>query len=113
MSSAYTPPDPAYRQPAVPGANEELTTVNESGDAVMESTTQRAIDARGNVVERQERVIDNPSLRRANVWSRLTMTIYFLLGVVEVILGLRFIFRLLGANEGSDFVSFLYNLTYP
>jgi len=38
--------------------------------------------------------------------------VYFVLGVVEVILLLRLIFRLLGANESSDFVMFLYNLSH-
>ena len=38
--------------------------------------------------------------------------VYFLLGVLEVILGLRFIFRLLGANEGSSFTLALYNFSH-
>ena len=37
---------------------------------------------------------------------------YFVLGVIEVILLLRLIFRLLGANESSDFVMVLYNLSH-
>jgi hypothetical protein len=41
------------------------------------------------------------------------MAIYFVLGVVEVILGLSFLFRLLAASESSGFVRFLYDLTYP
>ncbi len=36
---------------------------------------------------------------------------YYVLGVLEVILGFRFLFRLLGANPGNPFVSFLYSLT--
>ena len=38
---------------------------------------------------------------------------YFLLGVVEVILGLRWLFRLLGANTDNNFISFLYGLSHP
>ncbi len=37
--------------------------------------------------------------------------LYYILGVIQVILGFRFLFRLLGANPNNPFVSFLYNLT--
>lgn len=36
---------------------------------------------------------------------------YYVLGVLEVILGFRFLFRLLGANPANPFISFLYSLT--
>ncbi|MCX7842013.1 MAG: YggT family protein [Clostridia bacterium] len=38
-------------------------------------------------------------------------TIYYVLGVIEVLLTLRFIFMLLGANARSGFVAFLYSVT--
>ena len=38
--------------------------------------------------------------------------VYFVLGVLEVILVLRFVFRLLGAHQDSKFVMFLYNLSH-
>jgi len=37
--------------------------------------------------------------------------VYYLLGVIEVLLGLRFVLKLLGANPGSGFVDFIYGLT--
>lgn len=37
--------------------------------------------------------------------------IYYLLGFIEVLLGLRFFFMLLGANPRSGFTSFLYMIT--
>lgn len=37
--------------------------------------------------------------------------IYYVLGVIEVLLAFRFIFRLLGANPLSGFVSFIYSIT--
>jgi uncharacterized protein YggT (Ycf19 family) len=46
--------------------------------------------------------------------SRVLETIIgLILGVIELFLGLRFIFRLFGANEGTPFVSWLYNMTEP
>jgi len=38
-------------------------------------------------------------------------TIWYILSVIEVLLLLRFIFRLLGANTGSGFTIFLYSIT--
>jgi hypothetical protein len=37
--------------------------------------------------------------------------IMYVLGVIEVLLGLRLLFKLLGANPANGFVSFLYSLT--
>lgn len=37
--------------------------------------------------------------------------IYYILGVLEVLLGLRFLFMLLGANPRSGFTAFLYAVT--
>lgn len=37
--------------------------------------------------------------------------IYYILGLLEVLLGLRFAFMLLGANPRSGFTSFLYSIT--
>jgi hypothetical protein len=49
---------------------------------------------------------------RANQRYRITRGVYFVLGVLEVIMGLRLILRLLGANQGSDFVMVLYSLSH-
>jgi len=38
-------------------------------------------------------------------------TIYYVLGVLEVLLLIRFLFKLLGANPGNGFVKFIYSLT--
>jgi hypothetical protein len=36
--------------------------------------------------------------------------IYYILGVIEILLAFRFIFRILGANSQNAFVSFLYSV---
>ncbi len=38
-------------------------------------------------------------------------SIYYVLGVIEVLLAFRFLFKLLGANQASGFVSFIYTVT--
>ena len=37
--------------------------------------------------------------------------VYYILGLLEVLLGFRLIFKLLGANPGSGFVSFIYSMS--
>lgn len=37
--------------------------------------------------------------------------IYYVLGVIEALLAIRFVFRLLGANPSSSFVSFIYTIS--
>ncbi len=37
--------------------------------------------------------------------------VYYILGIFEVIFAFRLIFKLLGANPGSIFVSFIYNIS--
>lgn len=37
--------------------------------------------------------------------------IYYILGLLEILLAFRLIFKLLGANPGSGFVTFIYSIT--
>ena len=37
--------------------------------------------------------------------------VYYILGIFEVIFAFRLIFKLLGANPGSDFVSLIYTIS--
>lgn len=39
--------------------------------------------------------------------------VYVIFGLLELLLGLRFVFLLLGANAGSSFASFVYAVTGP
>ncbi|MBA3679544.1 YggT family protein [Candidatus Saccharibacteria bacterium] len=41
----------------------------------------------------------------------ITNAIWFIVGLFEVILGLRFIFKILGANPTSGFIHFLYSVS--
>lgn len=55
---------------------------------------------------------DQDSLkRRIKNYITARQVTYYVLGVIEVLLAFRFLFRLLGANPGNPFVSFLYSLT--
>lgn len=37
--------------------------------------------------------------------------VYYILGILETILAFRLVFKLLGANPGSGFVSFIYDIS--
>ncbi len=43
---------------------------------------------------------------------RGTQVVWYILGLVEVLLAFRFVFKLLGANPGAGFASFIYQVTY-
>lgn len=44
---------------------------------------------------------------------RGTQIVWYVLGVLESLLVIRFALKLLGANAGAGFTSFIYNITYP
>jgi uncharacterized protein YggT (Ycf19 family) len=39
--------------------------------------------------------------------------VWYVLSVLEVLLAFRFVLKLLGANPGAGFTSFIYGVTYP
>ncbi len=51
--------------------------------------------------------------RRGTTVYWLTNSIYLLVGLLEILLVLRFILRLLGANTGNTFAAFILNLSQP
>jgi len=66
----------------------------------------------GQQVESRAEYAEDQNLMRANLRYWITRVVYFVLGVLEVIMALRFVFRLLGAHQTSNFVIFLYNLSH-
>ncbi len=46
-------------------------------------------------------------------WYLITMTMWTILGVLEVLLGLRILLKLLGANPESGFAFLIYGITWP
>lgn len=68
------------------------------------------------VVSRR-RVIDGDDVVTTDAGSgamyRVVQLVYFIGGLVEALLALRFVFQLLGANRGSQFVDFTYDLSQP
>ncbi len=52
-----------------------------------------------------------PNERNATGLQSAIYLIYFVFGIVDVILAMRFILKILGANPFSGFVTFIYNLS--
>lgn len=57
-------------------------------------------------------VIEEPAAT-APMFSRIAQVVYFVAGIIEAVLALRFVLQLLGANRGSAFVDFVYDITTP
>jgi len=52
-----------------------------------------------------------PSKRDATSYQTAGYLVYFVFGLLDVLLGFRFVFKLLGANPSTGFVDFIYNLS--
>jgi hypothetical protein len=68
----------------------------------------------GDRVVRSEHVrVPSESSRRASAAVRAKQVIYFIFGVIEALLALRFVLLALGANQGSPFVDLIYAVSRP
>lgn len=54
---------------------------------------------------------ENREKRYNHVTLKAIKYVYYILGILEVLFAFRLIFKLLGANPSSPFVSFIYSLT--
>jgi len=74
-------------------------------------TTSRdeGVDATGAQVQQQTRKVDTAV--SADSKATTTNLVWYVVGVVEVLIGLRFVLKLFGANPNSGFVDFVYTLT--
>lgn len=74
------------------------------------TTSQEAgVAPSGAEVQQQTRSVDTNVV--ADGKSTAANAVWYVLGVVEVLLALRFILKLLGANPASGFVNFIYSVT--
>ena len=49
--------------------------------------------------------------RRIIAYRRISAVIWTITGFIEILIGLRILFKLLAANAGNGFVNFVYNLS--
>jgi hypothetical protein len=72
-------------------------------------TEERGLDPRGAAVQQETREIRTE--RRADAKTTAQNVVWFILGIIEVLLAVRFLLKLLGANSASGFVNFVYSVT--
>jgi uncharacterized membrane protein YuzA (DUF378 family) len=94
------------------GPDDDTVPSANAGGVYREYQQQNYAAPSGGPVEKKVDVYQDENVRKASLRNWITRIIYFLLGVLEVILGLRFIFRLLGANQASSFTLALYDFSH-
>ncbi|HET9223728.1 MAG TPA: YggT family protein [Roseiflexaceae bacterium] len=83
-------------------------------DGSHEVYEQRAYGPGGEQVVRSEHVsVPSDAAQRSAGVERAKQVIYYVFGVVEALLAIRFVLLLLGANEASGFVRLIYGLSQP
>lgn len=124
MSSPAIQPDPhqqegyrdqrqqRYQEPVPPPADQVVRS-SEVGGASAESRYSAYQDANGQWVERRQEVYRDRNQQRAYLRYWFDTVIYGILSALEIILLLRFVFKLLGANTGNGFIQVLYGFTNP
>ena len=73
------------------------------------TSKDQGIDQTGAQVEQQTRRVDTDV--KADSKSTLGNIVWYILGVVEILLAFRFVLKLFGANPNSGFVDFIYNVS--
>jgi len=64
-------------------------------------------------VEQAQTVVGDPYAPRRDVMYRVQEALYLVFGLIDMLIAIRFVLKLLGANSGSSFVAFMYNITAP
>ncbi len=96
-----------YQETAVDRSEDPL-------DSSREIYEQRTYGADDEQVMHSEHVsMPSAAAQRAAGVERAKQVIYFIFGIVEVLLAIRFVLLLLGANEASSFVRLIYGLSQP
>lgn len=74
----------------------------------MADVTKETITTRN---DGEERVLNNQERRSATGSQTVEYLIYFLFGVLEIILAFRLVLKLMGASLGSGFVNAIYDIS--
>ena len=90
---------PAVAPVVTPAVQTQVTTTPPLGDRVVARTAT-------------ETVVD-PAVERAAGVDWMSRLVWFLVGVLEVLLAIRFVLLLTGANASAGFAQLMYNLTRP
>jgi hypothetical protein len=67
------------------------------------------VDQTGAQVQQQTRKVDTSVATDGK--SMAANIVWYILGIIEILLGFRFVMKLLGANPESGFVNFIYSVS--
>lgn len=73
------------------------------------NTQNEGIDESGKTVQQETRQIDTST--KTSSRSVAINIVWFVVGTISVLLGIRFTLKLLGANQNSGFVDLIYSIT--
>lgn len=79
-------------------------------EEIREVREATAVDNNG---YRTVREVNDPLARRDYRQTVAARVVWFVAGVLLTILGLRFLFALLGANPNNGFANFIYSVSHP
>ncbi|MEI6778739.1 MAG: YggT family protein [Chloroflexales bacterium] len=94
------------------------TTVDVAGtpapDGAARNVYEKRVSGPGgeHIVHTEHVSVPSEATRRGVGVTRAKQTIYFVFSVINILLAIRFALLLLGANEVSGFVSFIYRLSH-
>ena len=60
-----------------------------------------------------EQVTYDMAAERRQTWFQITQIMWSILDLLEILLGLRFMLKLIAANPDSGFAAFMYGITGP
>src|SRR5436309_14210465 len=106
-----TDPAPAGRRDVY-----QETVVNETGDPALDPVRdvrhERVVGPDGEQVLRSEHVsVPSPTMRQAAMVTRAKQIIYFIIGIINVLLAIRFVLLALGASRASPFGALVYGMS--
>jgi hypothetical protein len=92
----------------------ETTTTSRDGTSVPRTTTEhRTVERPAAEVDRMETVAYDPFANRRLAAQRVGQLVYWIFGLIEGLILIRFILKALGANSSAGFAEFIYGLTAP
>lgn len=92
---------------------EDYTTMNENPHEPSNSEVRQQLQHEQEKfrLRQEERRLDTAKRNAILIW--IIKSIYLLIGLLEILLVLRFVLRLLGANRDNAFAQFIYALSEP
>ena len=92
---------------------EEYAEVVSSDAADVRSVDVSTSGPAGTTTHQTETTSTDPYATRRDLPVKVQNTIYLLFGILEGLLGIRFVLGLFGANPTAGFAQFIYRITQP